>query len=351
MTPGTVSVLTPQGFEAALALAKTLVDSGFLPRAITKPAQALAVILAGQELGLPPMQSLRQIHIVEGKPTLSAELMLSQFKKRGGRAKWLETTDAKAVLWLRHPNGDEHTQTWSIEDAKRAGLVGKDNWRKYPADMIRARCASAGLRCIGEATGFYDPDEMGMDVAPVAALEAAEPGPKAPPSVVAVGSSSVSATALSTPSGPSGAPTTPTDAEFTEREPGSDDDVDDSPSNDVVDVFEWIGEPIDPRIKSRTNLKGEWVSKGPYERRTDAQNRKLHALKRELGIEDAAWKERLVFLFSKESSADLAKHEANILIDKLERRKRDHGTKADKDAKQANRLNRGLELPPEETTP
>lgn len=161
MVPATVSVLTEDGFKAAMSLAEKLCESGFLPRAVNKPAQALAIILAGQELGIPPMQSLRQIHIVEGKPTLSAELMLSLWKRRGGKANWVESTNEKAVLHLRHPNGDEHTETFSIADAQRAQVTGKDNWRKYPKAMLRARAISAGIRALGEADGFYDPEEMG----------------------------------------------------------------------------------------------------------------------------------------------------------------------------------------------
>jgi hypothetical protein len=144
-----------------MALAETLVASGFLPQAIQKPAQALAIILAGQELGLPPMRALREIHVINGKPVLSAELMLSLFKRRGGRSQWRQSDARIAELWLKHPNGDEHIETFAFGDAVAAGIAGKDNWKKYPKAMLRARAISAGLRALGEADGVYDPDEMG----------------------------------------------------------------------------------------------------------------------------------------------------------------------------------------------
>lgn len=165
-----------------LAFADTLVKTGFLPVAIKTPAQAVAVILTGRELGLGPMQALRSINIIQGKPALSAELMLALFKSRGGKAVWRESTATKAVLWLRHPNGDEHTETFTIDDAQRAGLLGKQNWKIYPKAMLRARCASAGLRAVAPdvSAGIYDPDELGADIPPVE-VELREVKPEAPP--------------------------------------------------------------------------------------------------------------------------------------------------------------------------
>lgn len=165
-----------------LAFANTLVKTGFLPVAIKTPAQAVAVILTGRELGLGPMQALRSINIIQGKPALSAELMLALFKSRGGKAVWRESTATKAVLWLRHPNGDEHTETFTMDDAQRAGLLGKQNWKIYPKAMLRARCASAGLRAVAPdvSAGIYDPDELGADIPPVE-VEVRDVKPEAPP--------------------------------------------------------------------------------------------------------------------------------------------------------------------------
>src|SRR6187402_202596 len=62
-------------WKAMREQAASLVASGFLPRAVNTPEKAMAIIQTGKELGLGPMQSLRSIHIIEGKPTMSADLI------------------------------------------------------------------------------------------------------------------------------------------------------------------------------------------------------------------------------------------------------------------------------------
>ena len=152
-------------WDSKMRFADTLVKTGFLPTAIKTPAQALAIIFAGQEIGIPPMYALRSIDVIEGKPSLSASLQLALFKQRGGRHKWQKSDATAAVLWLRHPNGDEHVETYTLEDAKLAQLVGKMVWQKYPKAMLRARCITAGLRAIAPeiTAGLYDPEELGAD--------------------------------------------------------------------------------------------------------------------------------------------------------------------------------------------
>ncbi len=155
-----------QSFKALMAFGEQLVKTGFLPAAIKTGAQAASIILTGRELGLPPMTSLRLISIVQGKPTLAAELQLGLFQRRGGRFRWVESTNERATIHLRNPSGDEHTETYTITDAKQAGLTSKDIWQKYPKMMLRARAATGGLRAIDPGNNLYDPDELG-DVAPM----------------------------------------------------------------------------------------------------------------------------------------------------------------------------------------
>lgn len=153
----------PDDYRGLMGLAKELCSTGFLPVAVKTPAQAVAIILTGKELGLGPMQSLRSISIIQGKPELAADLQLSIFHRDGGRSKWLELTETRAVLWLRHPNGDEHRETFSMDDARRAGLANGQNWQKYPKAMLRSRAITAGLKSIGfePLAGAYAPGEIG----------------------------------------------------------------------------------------------------------------------------------------------------------------------------------------------
>ncbi len=142
-------------------MARALVASGFLPRGINTPEKAIALILTGREMGLGPMASIRSISIIDGKPVVAADRQLAMFKSAGGRARFVQLDETGAVLALRHPNGDEHTETYTVEMARAAGLLSKDNWKHHPKAMLRSRVITAGLKSIGfEATaGVYDPDE------------------------------------------------------------------------------------------------------------------------------------------------------------------------------------------------
>jgi len=142
-------------------LAKTLHASGLLGGKVKSAEQAFAIIVAGAELGLPPMLALRSVSLIDGKPIVAADVQLGAFKRAGGRATFRELSETRAVLWLRHPNGDEHVESFGLEEAKAAGLATKDNWRKFPKAMLRSRVITAALKSVGfePTAGMYDPDE------------------------------------------------------------------------------------------------------------------------------------------------------------------------------------------------
>lgn len=138
--------------------------SGFLPRAIQTPAQAMAIVMTGRELGLPPMASLRSIHIVEGKPTMSADLMagLALSRLPGATFRVLSTTDAECVVLAGRPGQEPTEFRWTIEDARRANLTGKGPWKSYPRAMLRARVTSEACRATfpDVLAGVYLPEEL-----------------------------------------------------------------------------------------------------------------------------------------------------------------------------------------------
>lgn len=158
----TVTMQHPESmtWPEMMAMGEALVRTGFLPQHLKTGAQVAAVILTGRELGMPPMTAVRCLAIVKGKVVEAADSQLARFKGDGGRAAFSTLTATNAVLDLMHPNGDKHTEAFSIEDAKRAALSG-DNWTKYPKAMLRSRCITAGLKSVGwqGAVGNYDPDE------------------------------------------------------------------------------------------------------------------------------------------------------------------------------------------------
>lgn len=158
---GAVSALSiPEAMQFAEAVAKA---DGMIPRAyLGNPGKILACVLAGQELGVGPMASLRAFHIVEGKPCAAADFWVARLRAAGYRLDWLKRDNECVSLRLTAPDGSSITETWDKPKAVAAGLWnGKDNWRKYPQAMLSARCiTSAGRALAGEVMfGCYELDE------------------------------------------------------------------------------------------------------------------------------------------------------------------------------------------------
>lgn len=150
----------PQIFKLASALKQA---GGFLPAHIRNEGELVAIILAGRELGISPMASLRSINLIKGRVTLAADMQLALMMRAGASVKWLsDGSNGIAQLQLKRPNQDTHTQTFTMEDAKTAQLTGGENWRKYPAAMLRARCVSAASKAYfpDVLSGVYTPEEM-----------------------------------------------------------------------------------------------------------------------------------------------------------------------------------------------
>jgi hypothetical protein len=149
--------------KSLMQMAATLHASGMLPRGIKSPQAAFAIIVTGQELGIPAMTALRSIHMVEGKPTLDAGLMLGLANQRGVQHEWLSNGEnGTARIQLTAAGKAPYVHTFTVEDAKNAGLLGKDVWKKYQPAMLRARCASAAIRAFAPSllVGVYTPEEL-----------------------------------------------------------------------------------------------------------------------------------------------------------------------------------------------
>jgi hypothetical protein len=148
----------------ALELAGRLSKTEFVPSALRgRPEAIMAAILTGGELGIDPMVSLRGIHIIEGKPTLTAELQRALILAAGHRV-WPEEQSSRRVVLCGQRRGDDHEYkvVWEWADAERAGLASKANWRKYPRQMLLARATSelARLAFADVTAGMYAPEDF-----------------------------------------------------------------------------------------------------------------------------------------------------------------------------------------------
>src|SRR3990167_11444143 len=113
-----------------------------LPSSIIKPEAAIAIMLKGHELGIPPMQAFAHISVVNGRPTISAELMLAIIYRDCPQAVISFKKIANEGCIILAARSEKHALTefaFSIEDAATAKLIIKDNWQNYPRAMCKAR--------------------------------------------------------------------------------------------------------------------------------------------------------------------------------------------------------------------
>lgn len=131
-------------------LAEHIAGTEFVPRGLrgNVPATAAAV-LYGREIGLPPMASLTQIHVIEGRPALSAEGMRALILAAGHELVVTETTGALCTIRGRRRYSEHWTTvTWTLDMARAAGILGKPVWKSYPRQMLQARATTELARLI-----------------------------------------------------------------------------------------------------------------------------------------------------------------------------------------------------------
>lgn len=131
-----------------ITLGRIFAESGLFPD-IRSAAQAQVKLIFGRGLGLSDYDSMTLI-VQRGKITMPAALMASAIKKSGRYDYRADCKDDRCTIEFFECVGgkSEHigSTTWTMADAKRAGLDTQDTWRKYPKAMLFARCISAGYK-------------------------------------------------------------------------------------------------------------------------------------------------------------------------------------------------------------
>lgn len=146
--------------------------SALLPKHLRNPADMALVMHMGDVLGIDPRQAIWSMHVIDGKPNMSADLMAAVCS-RSPLCEYLMPTvmTPTRVEYAAKRRGwpTEVRMSFTLEDAQRAGLAGRDNWRKYPMAMLKARCLAMICRATWPdlLAGVYDPDEL----APASASE------------------------------------------------------------------------------------------------------------------------------------------------------------------------------------
>lgn len=152
---------------------RAALEARILPQSIQNESQAVAIALKARELGVPPMQGFSAIHLIQGVATCSASLMLGLAYRRLPEfsVRVVERSPTKCVMEFRRDRNREWLRiTYTIEEATKAGLTGKTNWKNHPAAMLTARATGIGCRLVAPDVfaGLYATEEIDGGIPPEA---------------------------------------------------------------------------------------------------------------------------------------------------------------------------------------
>lgn len=106
----------------------------------------LAILAQARAIGIDPIRALNGgCYYVNGKVELSAQMMNQLIRKAGHSITVDKKSDDTCYVLhgKRHDNGDHMVVSFTIDEAKKAGIYDKGfAWRTYPGDMLFARALS-----------------------------------------------------------------------------------------------------------------------------------------------------------------------------------------------------------------
>lgn len=141
--------LSPQTFEQALTFSNYLADSDMVPKDFKgKPGNCLIAMQWGAEIGLKPLQALQNLAVINGRPALWGDAVIAIVRGSPLCEYVVESDDGHtAVCKVKRRGEPEQVRQFSMDDAKAAGLVGKQGpWTQYPKRMRQMRARAFALR-------------------------------------------------------------------------------------------------------------------------------------------------------------------------------------------------------------
>jgi len=148
------TAIVPKSMDEAYRLARAIVMSGTAPKGMTTPESCMIAIMHGLEIGLPPLAALQRISVINGRPTLWGDAAIGLVRGSGLCEYVEEHQDGEVAICAAKRKGEPEpiVRTFSVADAKRAGLWGKAGpWQQYPQRMLQMRARAFALR-----DGFAD---------------------------------------------------------------------------------------------------------------------------------------------------------------------------------------------------
>ena len=161
-TGNAIQAIIPQDVEQVFRLATAIAKSGLAPSTMKDPEKLVVAIMHGLEIGLPPMQAVQKIAVINGRPALWGDAVPALLWSKGFKIE--ETVaDGVATCTVIRPDGSRITRTFSESEAKKAGLLGKPGpWQQFPQRMLamRARAFAARDGAADALSGLYVAEEL-----------------------------------------------------------------------------------------------------------------------------------------------------------------------------------------------
>ena len=164
--------------------AKLLADSSILPESYRqKPSNLLWAMELAEALDVSLAQAITGITVIQGKPTMSAEMMRALVLRAGHRFRVSEMSETSVTVDVARKEWPDDVQrfTFSMADAQHAGLAGSGTYKKHPKAMLLARATSMACRAVfpDVVSGMgYTPDEIGHDTPPARTVDTSRLTPK-----------------------------------------------------------------------------------------------------------------------------------------------------------------------------
>lgn len=146
-----VNFLTPTSLQEAMQIAELLAGSDIVPKDYQrKPGNILVAMQWGAEIGLQPLQAMQNIAVINGRPSIWGDAMLALVRGSGLLdfiREEISEDGQKATVTVKRKNEEPVASVFTMEDAKKAGLSGKQGpWTQYPKRMLKLRARSYALR-------------------------------------------------------------------------------------------------------------------------------------------------------------------------------------------------------------
>jgi hypothetical protein len=197
MAPGEQpAAIVPRTFAEVMTMCQALAQASIAPKHLRgNPVEMAMVVMTGLEVGLPPMASLRLYTTWDGVPRLMAEGVRAIILMRATTIEYFEmaTCDDNHATWIGKRRGrPEKSVTWTMERAKKAGLLSKPVWQAYQQDMLNARASMqlgriiapdvvAGMVALEEARDGDFLDAQGVEAKPTFVAPPPPQIPQGPP--------------------------------------------------------------------------------------------------------------------------------------------------------------------------